>query len=59
MMERITTAKTETTMLESCQFFAARCCDQGGGEYQLHALSADTTGFMVAGIGGDKAVGES
>lgn len=59
MTERMTTANTDTTMLSTCQFplLIATMGRVEGATYQLHALSADTTGFMMVAGGGDKAAG--
>lgn len=48
MTERMTIAKTETTMLRMCQcLLHARRVWQLGA-YHVHAFIADTTGFMMA-----------
>lgn len=56
MTERMTTANMDTTTLLSLSVLPVRYCDDGsrGWAYQLQALSADTTGFMVAMGRGDK-----
>jgi len=47
-MERMTIAKTETTTLGQRCELAAEGNALGRLPYQLHALKADTTGFIVA-----------
>ena len=49
MMERIIMAAMETTMLgPAVSFPSAVTWGSLGQRYQLHALSAETTGFMTA-----------
>ena len=51
MTLRITIANVDTTTLTRGVSVGDSRCEQARGSYQLHALSADTTGFIIGGFG--------